>query len=416
MIVDKLGDIYIIAGGDIPEERGDDEFSDDVDETESQLGRDVANELGGQGAVIPTLPPSPVAKRREVGPGAKKRKEAPGLEKEKEKVKKAKTITKTNSEMFPANVRPEMFRDDDMFNKLGFEKASTFVHEHALLQAKMKMKESTKSGQEKSDDEIKKVKIPAGEDDARETLNIEARKALRPVNKEISEQMSWIVTKWDQVVRNLPLDIYGLADSVPTKAIELAHNLASHLTIDMFCPGGKKNNTVKQKALKSKDGELAVETMDVYSDLDSIQDVQIAWNTLQAIWQKVFPEWPVAVIGQRVIMNMKNFSHCGHEAKEVMVRFSNRFLTSNSQSAARRKKPLSYERAWNLAGSVCMELGYNKEPPATKGIRVTGAGLTLGGQGGGQGGGLKGVQRGGQVSNGGSRGAFRGGRGGSVPR
>ena len=78
--------------------------------------------------------------------------------------------------------------------------------------------------------------------------------------------------------------------------------------------------------------------MDVYGDLDSIQDVQIAWNTLQAIWQKVFPEWPVAVIGQRVIMNMKNFSHCGHEAKEVMVRFSNRFLTSNSQECGQKEE------------------------------------------------------------------------------
>ena len=335
----------------------------------------MATELGGsQGAVVAMPPPSPVGKRREKEvPSAQKRKET-ASQKEAEKVmpKKAKKITKTNSEMFPANVRPEMFKDDEMFNNLGFEKASTFVHEHAMLQAKLKMKESSKNAQEKSDDEIKKVKIPEGEDDAKETLNIEARKALRPVNKEISEQMSWIVTKRENIIRNLPLEIYGLADSVPTKAIEAAHSLASNLTIDMFSPGGKKTNTVKQKALKSKDGELAVETMDVYGDLDSIQDVLLAWNTLQAIWQKVFPEWPAAVIGQRVIMNMKNFSHCGHEAKEVMVRFSNRLLTSNSQRAASRKKPVSYERAWNLAGTVCMEHGYSKEPLATKGTRMGG--------------------------------------------
>ena len=54
----------------------------------------------------------------------------------------------------------------------------------------------------------------------------------------------------------------------------------------------------------------------------------------------------------------------------VLVRFSNRLLTLSSQSAARRKKSLSYEKAWNLAGAVCMEQGYGKEPMALKGNRI----------------------------------------------
>jgi hypothetical protein len=399
--------IQSIAGAGLPDER-DDDFSDDVDETTSQLGQKLQEEMGVQEAVA-QLPPSPIAKRRiedrpitplkrtgeDDGNGAKK------------SLKTKKVKMKTNSEMFPAHMRPEIFEDDEMFNQLGFEKASTFVHEHTLLKTKMKMKDSGKNSQEKCDDVIKKVKIPEGEDDAGETVNIEARKALRPMNKEIGDQMSWMVTKYEQVVRNLPLEIYDLADCVPTKAIELAHNLSSQITIDMFCPGGKKNSNVKQKAMKTKNGELAVETIDVYGDLDSIQDVQLAWNTLQSIWQKIFPEWPVAIIAQRVIIKMKNFAHCNYEAKEILIKFSNRLLTSNAQRAARKKKPLPYDRAWSLAGVVCNEQGYSKEPPAMKGNRIFS---------GGQAGGFRGAVKDGQGSQGAARGGIRTSRGGGSVR
>ena len=42
--------------------------------------------------------------------------------------------------------------------------------------------------------------------------------------------------------------------------------------------------------------------------------------------------------------------------------FSNRFLTSNSQRAASKKGPLSYERAKSLAGNVCVDRGHPREP------------------------------------------------------
>jgi uncharacterized membrane protein YgcG len=287
---------------------------------------------------------------------------------------------------------------------LSFDKASTFVHEHGIMQAKIKLKERNKNSQEKCDDNLKRVEVPAGLDDAQDNLNIEARK-LRPVNKEISEQMTWMVRERKGVVRNLPLDVYGLADSVATKPIELCIK-PDH---DMFCPGGKKSTTTKQTACKTKDGELAVETSEVYGDLDSIQDVLLAWSTLSAIWQKVFPEWPAAQIAMRVIFKMKMFQHCNSDAKEVMIAFSNRFLTSNSQRAASKKGPLSYERAMNLAGTVSMDHGYSKEPPAVKGkvmqpVFRDGA-RGRGGQQGGQHGSQHGSLRGGRGGGGGGRGS-----------
>ena len=86
------------------------------------------------------------------------------------------------------------------------------------------MKERKNGTLEKADDKIPTVKIPAGEDDAR-TMFCDARKLLRPPVVEMSKMMDWYPTKWDDIIRNLPLDIYSLDDSVNSKSVELCHNL-----------------------------------------------------------------------------------------------------------------------------------------------------------------------------------------------
>ena len=88
---------------------------------------------------------------------------------------------------------------------------------------------------------------------------------------------------------------------------------------------------------------------------------------------------------------MEMFNHCvsrtgSNGAKEVMIAFSNRFLTSNSQRAASKKGPLTYERAKNLAGNVCVDMGYSREPSLvvkSAGASELGAGGHRGGQRGG---------------------------------
>ena len=298
----------------MPEARDDDDHSeedanmtDDIPNNTREIGEGVANDLRrGKQRLEVQEPHSPLKRRVS---RSLKRKEAP-VPKVVEKNKKGReevVQVKMNSDMFPADVRPDIFCNDDVFNALSFHKASTFVHEHGLLQAKIKMTNASKNSQEKADD---KVEVLSGSDDAQDNLNKVARN-LRPVNKEINDQMQWKTTEWKEVIRNLPLEVYGLADSVATKPIELCHNLANNLTIDMFCPGGKRAVNTKQKACRTKDGELAVETSEVYGDLDSVQDVLLAWNTLSAIWQKIFPEWPAAQIALRVILKMKMFGKGG---------------------------------------------------------------------------------------------------------
>ena len=64
--------------------------------------------------------------------------------------------------------------------------------------------------------------MPAGEDNGVDQI-CKARKLLaRPVNKEIKEQMSWMPVKYNEIVRNLPLRVYGLEDCVSSSAIALS--------------------------------------------------------------------------------------------------------------------------------------------------------------------------------------------------
>ena len=110
-----------------------------------------------------------------------------------------------------------------------------------------------------------------------------------------------------------------------------------------------------------------VESEDVYGELETVYGVVQAFVTLGCIWQKLHPHWPVANIGLKVCFSMKLFAHCEGEARKVMIEWANRYLQANASRAASKDGCMSYERAYNLAGSVCQDHEFLKEPPATKG-------------------------------------------------
>ena len=273
---------------------------------------------------------------------------------------------KKNSELFPKEERPEMFKNDDKFNALGTDRAAKIVYHHSVEEARKKEKSEKKNSLEKCDDELKKVSIPAGFDDAREELNIEARKLLRPVVKEIKEMIKWYPTVRKEVIRNLPLCTFGLQDGVSTKSIELCHNLTNTIEIKMFSPSNLRSSasSQQQKAFADKDGKLVVEQTDLFEEISSSNDVLMAWSTLDCVWSKLFPQWPAAKIAIRVMLHMRLFVQCGGKAKDVMVQWSNRLLALYSSCAANRTEPVEFDRALKLAGDTCYSAGFEREPPA----------------------------------------------------
>jgi hypothetical protein len=318
------------------------DLSRDVSESESSVLRDVRTELGGGGGLQPLLSPiRPVRTKEREKKEQVKRTSSSGGETGQRSPKKK----KTNSQMYAKEKRPDLFHDDEVFDSFSPDKAGKICYMHALEEEKRKQKNLLKNAKEKCDDTIKSVMIPAGEDDAKNNLNVEARKRLRPVVKEISKVMEWFPTNWTDIIRNLPMGVYGLQDGISTKAIELAHDLSSTLEIKMFSPSNLRSSasTQRQKAF-AEDGKLIVEQDDVYEDLQSTDDVEMAWNTLDCVWQKLHPEWPVAKVAIRVILTMRHFAHCRSKAKEVMVCFSNRYLAANANRAANRQSPMGCEK------------------------------------------------------------------------
>ena len=309
----------------------------------------------------PKMREKPAARKRERG----RRAETPSPSAKRSPRESPKKSRKRNSEMFPKSERPDIFQDDDKFDAIAVDKAATICYKHSVEENRIKKKEQKKNSLEKCDDVLKKVMVPAGGDDAKEELNIEARK-LRPVCKEIKKIMDWLPMAHEGIIRNLPLQVYGLRDGVASKSIELAHNLASHLEIKMFAPANLKSsaNNQRHKAFSDKDGQLIVEQEDMFEDIGNTGDVMMAWNTLDCVWQKLHSDWPAAKIAMRVLLTMRMFAHCGHKAKDVMVLFSNRFLTICASNAANREEPMDFERAMSLAKDVCYNGGFPREPPA----------------------------------------------------
>ena len=117
----------------------------------------------------------------------------------------------------------------------------------------------------------------------------------------------------------------------------------------MFAPSYLAASSHGKARASSKDRYLEIESSDSFGDLHSTWDVVMAWMTLSAIWQKLFPDWPVAIIGLRTIFTMKLFAHCGKEDKRVLVEYSNKFLKANVLRAANKEAPMDFERSLNLA-------------------------------------------------------------------
>ena len=148
--------------------------------------------------------------------------------------------------MYPKAERPPLFQDDEKFDSLTPDQAGKMCYKNYVEEEKKKRLSEQKNALEKCDDIIKVVAIPAGDDNAKSIINVEARKLMRPVVKELGKIMEWFPTNRPEVIRNLPLALYGLQDGVSTKAIELAHNLASTLEIKMFSPSNLRSSASSQ--------------------------------------------------------------------------------------------------------------------------------------------------------------------------
>ena len=182
---------------------------------EDEILQEVVTEFGG----LPAASSSPIreptlrvkAPKKKVPPASSEGLRSPARKRPSSSPKR-----KTPSQLFPKEERPPMYQDDEKFDALDVDRAAKTCYHHSVEMARKKEKEQKKNSSEKCDDVLKKVSVPAGDDDARDQLNKEARK-LRPVVKEIKAMMDWYPVKRPEIIRNLPLSTFGLQDGVSSK-------------------------------------------------------------------------------------------------------------------------------------------------------------------------------------------------------
>ena len=252
-----------------------------------------------------------------------------------------------------------------LFNELSRDTAVMVVsnYNQDLAKAKRQAVKSSPTAM-KMDDTLPKVSIKKGVDNASSELHEDARN-LRPVVKEYKDQMEWRVTKRPEVIRNLPLEAFGLGHSVNTKAIEAVHDLASHLNIQMFGPVTRKRaGTTVASMTTHNDGRIIVENAETFAVLNTADDVIMAWITYAAVSTMVWGEYPVPIIALRVIHTFKRFAHCGNQAKHVAADFSDKLMqnTALRMAATPPKGPIDYVNCLQLAREACTGAGFTGDP------------------------------------------------------
>ena len=161
------------------------------------------------------------------------------------------------------------------------------------------------------------------------------------------------------------MEAFGLGHSVNTKAIEAAHDLTSHLNIEMFGPTVRKRaGTTVASMSHGHDGKIIVENAETFAVLNTSDDVISAWHTYAAVSTLVWQEWPVPIIALRVIHTYKRFAHCGGQAKRVATDFSDKLLANTAlrMAATPPKGPLDYVACLQLAKEACQLAGCAGDP------------------------------------------------------
>ena len=158
----------------------------------------------------------PSAKRNTVATGDRgtKRKE-PSIDLTKDaEAAMGKIPKKLNSQMFPKDIRPDWLQDDDTIDELTRAEALQTISQWNMTKAMMKQNDLTEEknrkskGSLKKDQEVKKVKVEEGEDDATTILHPQ-RFSLRTPLKKPEDYWSLVPCKWPEVNKKIHLAHLG---------------------------------------------------------------------------------------------------------------------------------------------------------------------------------------------------------------
>ena len=136
-----------------------------------------------------------------------------------------------NSDIFPPSVRPDWLLEDGMINSLPRATVATVIAQSKMTEAinkqnKLREEKADKSrGGLRKDEEIKRVSVKAGEDDAMNVLHPQRFLLRTPLTKPES-YWDMVPVKWPETNKRLQLAHLGLDHVISARTKELVHDRA----------------------------------------------------------------------------------------------------------------------------------------------------------------------------------------------
>ena len=273
--------------------------------------------------------------------------------------------TFTNSTKWAKDIRPPHLQDDEVLNSLSIESACQQIMQWTVTKAMLESNElkkneaESKSTREKPDEDIKKILVESGEDDATETLHNQ-RFCFRTPLKDPSGYWALFPKKWSEINKSVYLDHLGLETICSPRVLELLHDRTSHLKIKMFLSinanVGMAGAGARQNLWTLDDGSPEIVSLGDWLSATTINMVLEALDNLVALWTVMWPgEWGVVVL-RRVVTKHKAFIDItnGDVRRKVLEAFIDRVLYINSSHALRGKPPLFFAEVDKIAEDFLM--------------------------------------------------------------
>ena len=271
---------------------------------------------------------------------------------------------KLNSVMFPKEVRPDWLLDDEAIDELTRAEALQSISQWNMTKAMMKQNDLTEErnrkskGSLKKDQEIKKIKIEEGEDDATTVLHSQ-RFSFRTPLKKPEEYWSLVPSKWPQVNKKIYLAHLGLDHVISAKTIEMVHDKSdtnidikkfSNVNVMIGREGSQKTSKIHQNG-----DSIELETQDTWLEVASMWQLEEALDNLVRLWTAVWPGdyGPANLRG--VVTRHRAFKDSFDNVetrKKVTEDFINKVLQDNAIKAGQGLPPLNFDEVDKRAKEI----------------------------------------------------------------
>ena len=256
-----------------------------------------------------------------------------------------------NSSKWPKSDRPAHLQDDQIFNLMSIESVTEQISRWEQTKALQKSNEIKvmKTGGKtfKTNQDIKTMKVDAGEDNATDIFHPQRYK-IRPAVVSIDKTWDLYPTNWPEIYYSQNLEDVGLEDQLGQKQIELLHDRRSSLEIKMFSPMNVnvgKSESKTQNLRQLSDGTTDIVAKEEWCSILTVNDLMMALDNLVAGYAVFWPGDRSMVTIRRAVTKNKEFVEISNQVtrKKLLEAYLNKMLDINQQRATQKSVPLKFK-------------------------------------------------------------------------